>query len=116
MAHFSLNDFIDINTKTFHDATSWQVALDQEFTQIIDQSLHDTVNLYIWVSMLPMIGVPGQYYADLDNLYARVKVHIGDEESPWYNMPPKNQNDQTILVTELDGTTTTYNSILDKFN
>ena len=116
MAFFKIHDYIDIGTKCFHDATSWQVGLDSEFTEIIDESLHDTTNLLEWHSMLPKIGDPGQYYADLDNLYARVKVHMGDDVSDWFNLPVKNQNDQTIIVTDLNGVDTSYNSLTNNFN
>ena len=114
MALLRLNDFIDLNVKGYHDATSWQFATDPEFKDIIDESLHDEVNLTEWVSMLPKKD--GGYYADLDQLWARVKLHIDHNESPWYVCPPKNQNDQTIIVTELDGSKSTYNSITDNFN
>jgi len=98
MAQFRLHDFIDVGTHGYIDATSWQVAKDPDFKEIIDQSLHDTVNIYTWNSPLP--DDAGWFYADLDNLYARVKVHILESESDWYVMEPKNQNDQEFVITE----------------
>jgi len=110
MATLRINDYFDLGTKGYHNASSWQVALDPEFTQIIDESLNDTVNVKEWKTMLPMIG-GGGYYADLDNLYGRVKVHIDNTVSDWFVLAPKNQNDQTVIYTEGDVTVKTVNSL-----
>ena len=110
MARLRVNDYIDICTNNTHNATSWQVALDPDFTQIIDQSLKDTVNVKEWVTPLPKIDGNG-YYADLDNLYSRVKVHIDDTESPWFVMEPVNQNKQRVIYTYPDGHTEEYDSL-----
>ena len=99
MAAIKLLDFVDYGTGGYLTAVSYQFALDPEFTQIIDESLHDTVNLTEWTSMLPKIGLPG-YYADLDKLYARIKVHVDEYESEWYVLPPQNQNIQNVVITE----------------
>ena len=107
MAQLELKDFIDINTGLFISATSWQVSLDSNFTQIIDESLADEINIYEWNTKLPKIDESG-FYADLDNLYARVKVHIGETVSEWFVMEPKSQNQQTIVVNDTDGSTTVY--------
>jgi hypothetical protein len=106
MAKITITDIIDVGTGSYHNATSWQVALDPEFTQIIDQSLNDKVNVKEWHSMLPKINDNG-YYADLDLLYARVKVHIDSYESPWYVLRPKSQNIQNVTITE-KGVATIY--------
>ena len=107
MAKIVVNDYIDIGTGGFHNATSWQIAKDSEFTKIIDESLIDTVNVKSWHSMLPKLEedkVPGEsnYYADLDILYARVKIHVDEHESPWFVCEPKNQNIQDVVITEKD--------------
>lgn len=99
MAKLTILDVLDVGTGGFHNATSWQVALDPDFTQIIDESLKDTVNVTEWHSMLPNIEGSG-YYADLDNLYARVKAHVDDYESPWFVLTPKSQNIQNVIITE----------------
>lgn len=99
MAKITIIDIIDVGSGSYHNATSWQVALDPEFTQIIDESLIDTVNVKEWHSMLPKISGSG-YYADLDLLYARVKVHIDNYESPWFILRPKSQNIQNVTITE----------------
>lgn len=100
MACIKVNDYIDLGTGGVHNATSYQVALDPEFTQIIDQSLKDTEHVKEWHSMLPMIDRPGNYYADLSALYARIKVHVDDNESPWFVLEPKDQNKQNVTITE----------------
>lgn len=99
MAKLTIESYIDIGTGGYHNASSWQVALDPEFTQIIDQSINDKVNVKEWHSMLPKLNGAG-YYADLDALYARVKVHVDDYESPWFVLPPQSQNIQLVRITE----------------
>ena len=116
MAHFRLNDFIDIGTTAFLTSVSWQVALDSDFIHIIDESLEDVINIDEWHSQLPMIDDPDNYYADLDMLWCRIKVHIDEDSSPWFICEPKNQNKQIIRVNELDGSVTIYDSLIDNFN
>lgn len=99
MAHIILDDYIDVGSGGDHDATSWQVAVDPEFKYIIDESLHDTVNLTRWYTMLPKIDGDG-YYADLSEVYARVKIHVREHESPWFNLGPADQNAQQVRITE----------------
>jgi len=100
-----LIDFIDMNTKGFHTATSWEVALDENFTQIIDSSYQDTVNLDKWITPLPEIN-GNSFYADLDIVYARIKVWIDNNESEWYTLIPKTQNYQPVKMRDADGTIT----------
>jgi len=105
MAKIVINDYIDVGTGGFHNATSWQIAKDPDFNKVIDESLHDTTNVKEWHSMLPKLEedkVNGEsnYYADLTELYARVKIHVDEHESPWFNVGPKNQNIQDIIITE----------------
>lgn len=108
MAHFKLLDFIEIGCGARHTAVSWQVASDENFDDIIDESLEDTENLWEWHSMLPKSS--GGYHADLDELYLRVKVHIDDNVSPWYVVGPANQNLQMITINALDETQTVVSS------
>lgn len=100
MALVRYKDYIDIGSGGPVDAVSYQVALDENFTQIIDQSLHDTVNLDHWYTMLPKIGVANEYYADESKLWARVKIHVDTFESPWFVIGPKDQNKQDVIITE----------------
>lgn len=100
VAKVVLGEFIDIGAGDDHDATSWQVALDKAFVNIIDESLHDTENLTEWYTMLPMIGEPGRYYADETEIWARVKIHVKEHESPWFVIGPRDQNIQKVIITE----------------
>jgi len=101
MAKLVINSYQDVGTGGFHNASSWQVAKDPAFTKIIDESLNDTVNVTEWYTMLPKLPEDGPgYYADLDLLYARVKVHVDEHVSPWFELEPKNQNIQDITITE----------------
>jgi hypothetical protein len=99
MATVYLEDFIDLGLDGRHDATSWQVALDINFNTIIDESLVDKVNLTKWKTPLPTINGDG-FYSDLSALYARIKVHIEDTESPWFVLPTENQNYQQVTITQ----------------
>jgi len=110
MATLRINDYFDLGTKGYHNASSWQIALDPGFNQIIDQSLNDTVNVKEWKTMLPKIG-GGGYYADLNNLYARIKIHIDNTVSGWFVLAPKNQNNQPVIYTENGVTVRTVNSL-----
>ena len=117
MAVFKLIDYIDFDTDHEILSVSWQAATDPAYVNIIDQSLNDTVNKLEWHSMLPVINATdGSCYADLNNVYSRVMIHMRGADSPWYDMVPLNQNDQTIKYKELGGTVTTYNTIIDNIN
>ncbi len=108
MARFKINDYLALGCSTYPIATSWQVALDPEFEHIIDESLEDKENITEWNSPLPKINQEG-FYADLDELYVRVKYFVGNGVSEWYVMAVGNQNDQEFIVTEND-------EIIDRFN
>ncbi len=110
MARFAINDYISLGCKGYPNAASWQVALDGEFEHIIDESLNDKVNVHSWISPLPKIDGSG-YYADLDEVHARVKYHIDGDESEWFVLTTKNQNDQEFIITENKEIIETLNSI-----
>jgi len=101
MAKILINDYIDVGTGGVHEATTWQVAKDPDFTKIIDESIEDYDNVTEWHSMLPKLPEDGSgYYADLDMLYARVKIHVNGYTSPWFVLEPKSQNIQDVIITE----------------
>jgi len=117
MALFSLEDYMDFDTIGVITATSWEAALDPDFTQIIDSSYEDKINIREWYTKLPVIGnTNGSCYSDLSNVYGRVKIHIDDVTSPWYELAPLNQNDQVIKVRELNRDITIYDALADNFN
>jgi len=109
MAKFKLLDFIDVGTQGYHDATSWRITKDAAGKHVIDQSLNDKVNLYVWDSPLP--DGNGGYYADLNTIYLWVKVHILGSVSDWLRLPPVNQNNQQFIITENGLVVNTVNSI-----
>lgn len=111
MATFYIDDYIDFGTKGYHNATSWQVAIDPQFEKIIDQSLDDKINVKQWNSPLPRIDAAG-FYKDLDNIYVRVKVHIFNSVSPWFVLPEVlDQNKQLVTYTENGIVVKTANSL-----
>lgn len=101
MAKLEVKDYIEIGSGVPHDASSWQVAKDPEFKKIIDESLNDKINVKSWFTPLPKLKEDGEgYYADMDNLYARVKIHLGITESAWLTVGPKSQNTQKVIITQ----------------
>ena len=99
MARLSIDDYESLGCEGYPTAATWQVFLDEERTQLIDETVHDEVNVMEWHSMLPKVDGVG-YYSILDKLYGRVKLFIDDIESDWFDIDVVNQNEQTILITE----------------
>lgn len=105
MAHINICDYIALGLDTnAHDATSYVIAKDPDFNEIIDQSIHDTANLYKWTSPLPKRLEDGGkgFYSDLTQLYAKIKLHFGKSESPWWVLDLENQCIQQVILTEKD--------------
>jgi hypothetical protein len=101
MAYLKLIDFIDVGSGGPVDAVSWQVALDEEFTQIIDESLEDTEHLEIWHTPLPKLDGSG-FYNDLDKVYGRLKIHANGHVSDWFKTPVASQLSYPIKITDGD--------------
>ena len=111
MARFKVGDYLALGCSTYPIASSWQVALDDQFTQIIDQTIEDKDNITEWNSPLPKIGQEG-FYADLDELHVRVKYHVGNGSSEWFVLSGVgNQNDQEVIVTYEGEIIDTFNSL-----
>lgn len=103
MAKLTVGDFISIATGSEHDATTWQVAKDKDFTKIIDQSIKDYKNVKEWYTMLPKLPEDGPgYYKAEDELYARIAIHQGNTTSNWIIIGPKTQRIQDLIFTEKD--------------
>lgn len=109
MASMSVEKYIDIGTGGTHHSSSWQFAKDPEFTKIIDQSLKDHINVKKWHSMLPKLPEDktdpsaDEYYTDLDEIWGRVKIHVGETDSDWFVIGPRSQRLQRVLVTDNTG-------------
>jgi len=98
MAKFTIDNILHFATKDKHTHTDWQVALDSEFIEVIDESIKDDVNLLLWRTPLPRIDGPG-YYSDEDIIYARARVWRGKDRSNWINLND-NQNYQKVIITQ----------------
>ena len=106
MASMTVNDYIDVGTGGMHVATSWQFAKDKDFTQIIDESIKDYKNVKKWHSKLPKRtedkSSPDaeEYYTELDELWGRCKILVGETESDWFVVGPMSQRKQRVMVTD----------------
>ena len=106
MASMTVNDYIDVGTGGVHVATSWQFAKDKDFTQIIDESIKDYKNVKKWHSKLPKReedkSSPDaeEYYTELDELWGRCKILVGETESEWFVIGPMSQRKQRVMVTD----------------
>jgi len=105
MATIKMNPPLTIGLDTPHSATSWQISRDVDFTDVIDESIEDLVNLTEWKSMLPK-GDGGYYDGNDVQLYYRHKLHYGQEESDWYDGMPLWPENQDITITNADGSVT----------
>lgn len=106
MASMTVNDYIDVGTGGVHVATSWQFAKDKDFTQIIDESIKDYKNVKKWHSKLPKrtedksSPEAEEYYTELDELWGRCKILVGETESDWFVIGPMSQRKQRVMVTD----------------
>lgn len=83
MAHIKIQKYITLGNSSPLAATSYQIALDSEFTQIIDE-IHMSEEFKLqWWSALPKIDGPG-FYSDETALYARVKLFLRDDDGVLY--------------------------------
>jgi len=98
MARFIIKDYESLGCKGYHNASSWEVALDKDFKNIIDSTYKNKDAIREWRTPLP--NGKGGFYKTLDKIYARCKVWIDDDSSEWFEVKPANQNDQLIRITE----------------
>ena len=87
MAKVLLEDFLVNNTTTQITAVTWQVALDDTFGVIIDESIFDTVNILSWSPGLTHYSLD-RVIPDDQPLSVRIKVYTNDtgktHESDWF--------------------------------
>ena len=112
MAHINVYDFTGIGLDfANHTATSYKIAKDEDLEQIIDESIYNTENKIIWHSKLPKRPEDGEgYYGDMEGLYAAVRIHMGNLNSPWMKLRVTNQKKQEYVVTENGEKDKFYNS------
>ncbi len=117
MATIRIGDYMSIGTGYNITAVSYELSDDPNFTELLDFSYNDTINIYEWKSMVPKRDGTG-YHGDLDNLYARFKIHQGKTCSKWFYTKSKNQNDQLVIFTKggKDNIVETANSLEINFN
>jgi hypothetical protein len=58
-------------------STDWQIATDSQFTNIIETSMNDGVNLYAYLSNIPVVGTP---------VFARVRFRLNMGITNWSNI------------------------------
>ena len=111
-----LKHYDDIGSGGPQVASSFEIALDPNFTQIIDATYFNKTALESWTSPLPKIGGPaGTYYGNLEKLYARGRVYAGVIPtdfalpnyatgkifySPWSEVAVGTQTFQEVVITE----------------
>ena len=112
MAHINVYDFTGVGLDFGnHTATSYVIAKDRQLEKVIDQSIHNTEDKIIWHSMLPKRPEDGEgYYGDEEELWAGVKIHMGDTSSPWMTLKMSNQKKQEYVITEDGQKDKFYNS------
>lgn len=105
MARLIVGEFIEVLTNGVVTAVDYQVAKDDKFEKIIDESLNDEVNLEYWDTPLPKreedkVEGESEFYSDLEEIYARIRIHIDNTISNWLVIGPYSQTKQKVLITE----------------
>lgn len=96
MAKIEIKKYLSLGASTPLVATSYQIALDSNFTQIVDE-IHQSEEYKLeWSSPLPKINGTG-FYSDETALYARIRLFLRDENDilyapdDWYVLPVMSQ-------------------------
>lgn len=107
MANIIIEKYITLGNSTPLAATSYQIALDPDFTEIVDE-IHMSEEFKLkWWSPLPKIDGTG-FYSDETSLYARVKLFLRDDNGvlyapgDWFVLDEANQvewNEQHRTIT-----------------
>lgn len=95
MAHIEIKHYLILGSGSSLAATSYQVATDPLFTDIIDE-IHESREFRLkWWTPLPKKN--GGFHKDLTELYARVKLFREDDNGQlyatddWFVLPVANQ-------------------------
>lgn len=95
MAKITIGKYLTLGADTPLVATSYQVALDKDFTQIVDE-IHESEEYKLeWSTPLPKIDGIG-FYSD-EILYTRVRLFLRDSKGnlyapdDWYVLPVASQ-------------------------
>ena len=97
MARITIKKYLSLGADTPLVATSYQVALDSNFTEIIDE-IHQSEEFKLeWFTPLPKRDGSGKFYSDETELHARVRLFLRDENNElyapddWYILPIMSQ-------------------------
>lgn len=89
MAMFYIDDFYNINNFNGVTSVSWEICLDDTFTELVDKTYKNTEALDGWFSGLPKLNNEFGFYDEKTILYVRCKIHseVVDEvqsDSDWF--------------------------------
>ncbi len=112
MAYFKITDIFTIGGITGIKATSWQVATDKEFKNIIYESLKDTKNLT--EIRVGLQKEDGSWYDEDDELYVRVKFHFESCETEWYLIPINRSKRLNIWINAEDSSNNCRKELVGK--
>ena len=97
MASIEIKKYLTLGASTPLMATSYQVALDKDFTQIVDEIHKSEEHKLFWSTPLPRRNGQGGFYGNETRLYARVKLFLKDDNGvlfapdDWYVLPVMSQ-------------------------
>lgn len=96
MAKIEILKYLSLGAETPLVATSYQIALDADFTQIVDE-IHESIeHRLLWETTLPKRDGTG-FYSDEETLHSRVRLFLRDENGAlyapddWYLLPVQSQ-------------------------
>lgn len=112
MARFFINTnapyYKDFGTGGVHWKSLWEVAKDIHFNQVIDrcetEELSGMTNILQFTTPLPKIledkkeSDVEEFYYDLEELYVRVTIYVGDSKSNTVLAGPFNQKQQNVDI------------------
>lgn len=96
MAKIEIKNYLSLGANTPLIATSYQIALDDKFTQIVDEIHQSEEHKLEWSSPLPKINGTG-FYSDQTVLHSRVRLFLRDENDilyapdDWFVLPVMSQ-------------------------
>jgi len=98
MAHLIVKDLLSLGTSDGHSASNWEVCINNDWSNLLFQSLNDTENLYDIHAHLK--NGDGTTYKGDDVITARFQPIIGDTPQPWYYFDPCKQTTLETYSTE----------------
>ncbi len=84
MATLKVLDVLEIANTYEHNATSWQISDTADFSHLLIDIVRDEINLLLLRVLIR--NDDGTLYEFLGDTFARVKLHYGDHDTPWFNI------------------------------